>query len=76
MVSIPVIVILMSMSLTLIVDGFMIQALALKLLNRLKQDFEETQALSEKQKISEMKDVIANVAHDLKTVRGNLFNSH
>jgi hypothetical protein len=52
-----------------IIDTHMLQNLTANLIRRLNDAMEAKQALADKQKMTEMKDVIANVAHDLKTVR-------
>jgi hypothetical protein len=52
-----------------IVDTHMLQNLTVNLIRRLNDAMEAKQVLADKQKMAEMKDVIANVAHDLKTVR-------
>jgi hypothetical protein len=50
-------------------DSFLLVRLVRKLMKKLNDSLEEKQRLLDKQKMAEMKDVIANVAHDLKTVR-------
>ena len=66
--SIPIVVGYVCLSVLLIIDGIMVQALALKLIKQVKESMEERQRLADTLKTSEMKDVIGNVAHDLKTV--------
>jgi hypothetical protein len=66
--SIPIIITFVVLSISLMVDGFLMQSFAVKLIDQVKETMEERQKFADTQKTSEMKDVIGNVAHDLKTV--------
>jgi hypothetical protein len=71
--AIPVILIYGFISLLVMIDSYVLQSLVRNLVKQLKESMEERQKLADKQKTAEMKDVIANVAHDLKTVLSSSF---
>jgi hypothetical protein len=71
--AIPIILIYGFISLLVMIDSYVLQSLVRNLVRQLKESMEERQKLADKQKTAEMKDVIANVAHDLKTVSISLF---
>lgn len=60
------------LSTLLLIDSFRIQTLIYELYRQLRQSMEENQALLDQQKLNQMRDVIGNVSHDLKTVRSSL----
>ncbi len=64
---IPILVVAAIVSNIIMADACRVQALLDELFQKLRQHLEEKQRIAEKQKTAEMKDVIANVAHDLKT---------
>ena len=55
-------------SAVVMVDSFQLHVLVKKLHESLTKSMQETQALLDQQKLNQMKDVIGNVSHDLKTV--------
>ena len=65
----PVVTIYFVLSALVMSDSFILQSLAFSLMKKLKEAMEVKQKLENEKKFAEMKDVIANVAHDLKTVR-------
>jgi hypothetical protein len=66
--SIAIVVIYFLLSGVVLTDSFRMHLKIAKLYESLRLSMEETQALLDQQKLNQMKDVIGNVSHDLKTV--------
>jgi hypothetical protein len=67
--AIVILVIYFFKSVLIFYDSFRAHFLISKLYDSLKTQMQEKQALLDQQKLNQMKDVIGNVSHDLKTVR-------
>ena len=66
--AVPIIVVCVLLSGMLFIDAFRLHLWVRKLYKSLMISMQETQALLDQQKLNQMKDVIGNVSHDLKTV--------
>jgi hypothetical protein len=67
--SIPILIYYVLHSALTIVENLQLQARVNQLLTSLRKQMEDTQKLLDNKKLGQMKDMVGNVAHDLKTVR-------
>lgn len=74
--SFPIVILYIFMSAVVLLDNFRLHTLVTKLHNSLAKSMQETQALLDQQKLNQMRDVIGNVSHDLKTVRMHYAQTH
>ena len=72
--SLPIVIIYFFLSGVVLLDNFRLHSLISKLHDSLRKSMQETQALLDQQKLNQMKDVIGNVSHDLKTVSSFSFS--